>query len=143
MKTFRTIGATILILIIGVCAIAFAGYKVFLDKPGFFRQFDDEEAVREYLVNNLAINEDSRDYTIECIHQHLSDDEGCISLRDATADSLHCLVANCPPVTDETTNTVLHCFVRAYDVFLEYKISLFFEHDKLIDIKVEPSGGLP
>ena len=111
--------------------------------PGFFRQFSDEYEVTEYLLNDLTLYEDNRDYTIEYIHQLLSDDERCTSLRDATADGSHCLVANCPPVTDETTNTVLHCFVRAHDVFLEYKISLFFEHDKLIDIKVEPTGSYP
>lgn len=143
MKTLRTIVTTILILIIGSCALLFVGYKIFLDKPGFFRQFDNESEVREYLLNNLDLDEDNKDTTIEFIQQRLSDGDDCTPLLDATTDGLHCLVTGCPPATDKTINTVMHCLVRSSEVFVNYRISLFFEYNKLLDIDIEPRSGLP
>lgn len=115
MKLLKTIAATILLLTVGSCAICFVAYKVFLDKPGFFRQFDNVHEVREHLLSDLVLHEESKTDTIDYMQQHLSHDEGCTPLRDATISSLYCIgfANDCPPVTDETPNSVMHCLVPA------------------------------
>lgn len=143
MKTFRRVVSTILILMIGICGLLFVGYKLVLDKPGFFRQFDNAAEARAFLVDNLALNEVSREYAIDYINQRLSDGESCTPLRDISIDRGHCPISGCPAVTDQTINTAIHCFVHTYDIFLEYEISLFFEYNILTNIDVIPLSGLP
>ncbi|MEQ8676029.1 MAG: hypothetical protein RLP44_02050 [Aggregatilineales bacterium] len=138
LKSCRRIVLGLLILLVGSCALVFLYYKIALDKPGFFRQFEDEVAVRDYLLDDLTLGETDRDEAIAYMHEHLSRDETCSDLRDSTVDYFSCRRSGCPAVTDETVNTEMFCLVRyKYVLDGEYRIALYFEYETLLDLEVE------
>ena len=145
LRSCRRIVLGLLILLVGSCAVVFLYYKIAMDKPGFFRQFEDEVAVREYLLNDLPLGETDRDEAIAYMHEHLSRDETCSALRDSTLSRHYCrLMFECPAVTDETVYTEMVCFVRSRDVVTaEYIITLSFEYETLTELDVGWTSRMP
>ena len=143
LKSCRRIVLGLLILLVGSCAVVFCYDKIALDKPGFFRQFEDEVAVRDYLLNDLPLGETDRDEAIAYMHDHLSRDESCGRLIDSdTRFSSRCDIGGCS-ATNETVNTTMVCFVRARVTTVKYLIRFSFEYEIFTELYVGYSNNMP
>lgn len=79
--TKKPVSCMIIILGIGLCAcsLLYAGYKLILDKPGYFMQFGSPAEVEQFLLEHLAIEASSMQETLAFMEDYLSDGEHCSS----------------------------------------------------------------